>query len=183
MLPTKMSSLQIKDFVKNITFLSNVLSQSVQQGTKEDKIWRMMNAGECDTAHETFNRQFDALFGEDCPDSSGRLLHIRRGKLGMGLVTLYLSQIVLRPLSYLSAACSLMLPLTRLLPYVYLPDRSTAYTGLTSAVAAISILSSYYIDLTRLHLLTLCLPSYSISLSHIYLIILQSPATSHSQYS
>jgi hypothetical protein len=31
----------------------------------------------------------------------------------------------------------------RLLPYLYLPDRSTAYTGLTSAVAAISMLSSY----------------------------------------
>jgi hypothetical protein len=36
-----------------------------------------------------------------------------------------------------------MLPLYRLLPYLYLPDRSTAYTGLTSAVAAISMLSSY----------------------------------------
>jgi hypothetical protein len=34
-------------------------------------------------------------------------------------------------------------PLFRLLPYLYLPDRSTAYTGLTSAVAAISMLSSY----------------------------------------
>jgi hypothetical protein len=37
-----------------------------------------------------------------------------------------------------------MLPLFCLLPYVYLPDRSTAYTGLTSAVAAISMLSSYW---------------------------------------
>jgi hypothetical protein len=36
-----------------------------------------------------------------------------------------------------------MLPLFRLLPHLYLPDRSTAYTGLTSAVAAISMLSSY----------------------------------------
>jgi hypothetical protein len=50
---------------------------------------------------------------------------------------------VLRPLSYLGAARPLMLPLFRLLPYLYLPDRSTAYTGLTSAVAAISMLSSY----------------------------------------
>jgi hypothetical protein len=50
---------------------------------------------------------------------------------------------VLRPLSYLGAARPLMLPLSRLLPYLYLPDRSTAYTGLTSAVAAISMLSSY----------------------------------------
>jgi hypothetical protein len=36
-----------------------------------------------------------------------------------------------------------MLPLYRLLPYLYLPDCSTAYTGLTSAVAAILMLSSY----------------------------------------
>jgi hypothetical protein len=36
-----------------------------------------------------------------------------------------------------------MLPLSRLLPYLYLPDRSTAYTGLTSAIAAISMLSGY----------------------------------------
>jgi hypothetical protein len=51
--------------------------------------------------------------------------------------------VLLRPLSYLGAARPLMLPLYRLLPYLYLPDRSTAYTGLTSAVAAISMLSSY----------------------------------------
>jgi hypothetical protein len=37
---------------------------------------------------------------------------------------------VLRPLSYLGAARPLMLPLLRLLAYLYLPDRSTAYTGL-----------------------------------------------------
>jgi hypothetical protein len=44
---------------------------------------------------------------------------------------------------FLGAARPLMLSLFRLLPYLYLPDRSTAYTGLTSAVAAISMLSSY----------------------------------------
>jgi hypothetical protein len=37
----------------------------------------------------------------------------------------------------------LCFPFYRLLPYLYLPDRSTAYTGLTLAVAAISMLSSY----------------------------------------
>jgi hypothetical protein len=50
---------------------------------------------------------------------------------------------VLCPLSYPGAARPLMLPLFCLLSYLYLPDRSTAYTGLTSAVAAISMLSSY----------------------------------------
>jgi hypothetical protein len=51
--------------------------------------------------------------------------------------------LLLRPLSYLGAVRPLMLPLSRLLPYLYLPDRSTAYTGLTSAIAVISMLSSY----------------------------------------
>ena len=88
-----MNLLQIKNLVKNIASLSNVLPQSVQQGTKEDKIWCMMNAGERDTTHETFNCRFDAMFGEDCQDSSGRFLYIHRGKLGMGLVISYLSKI------------------------------------------------------------------------------------------
>jgi hypothetical protein len=51
--------------------------------------------------------------------------------------------VMLHPLLYLGAALSLMLPLSHVLPYLYLPDRSTAYTGLTSAVATISMLSSY----------------------------------------
>jgi hypothetical protein len=51
--------------------------------------------------------------------------------------------LLLRPLSYLGAARLLMLPLSRLLPYLYLLDCSTAYTGLTLAVATISMLSSY----------------------------------------
>src|ERR1700755_1139316 len=83
----------IKALVRDITTLLNALPQSIQQGTKDNKIWSMMNAGEHDTAHETFNRRFDALFGEDCRDASGHLLHVRRGKLGLGLVTSYLSKI------------------------------------------------------------------------------------------
>jgi len=43
--------------------------------------------------HETFNRRFDALFGEDCRDPHGRLHHVCQGKLGMGLIVLYLSKI------------------------------------------------------------------------------------------
>jgi hypothetical protein len=73
---------------------------------------------------------------------------------------------------FLWAARPLMLPLFRLLPYLYLPDRSAAYTRLTLAVAAISMLSSYRPNTVRLHLFALCLPSYFVSLSHVYLIIL-----------
>ncbi|KAF8815620.1 hypothetical protein BYT27DRAFT_7224858 [Phlegmacium glaucopus] len=83
----------IKTLVKDIITLSNFLPSSVQQGTKDDKIWSVMNSDECDTPHKTFNKHFDAMFGEDCRDSTGRLQYIHRGKLGLGLVSLYLSKI------------------------------------------------------------------------------------------
>ena len=82
----------IKTLVKNITALSNSLPQSVQQATKDDKIWSIMNAGQGKTAHETFNRCFDAMFGQECRDSTGCLEHIHKGKLRMGLVCSYLSK-------------------------------------------------------------------------------------------
>ena len=84
---------EIKTLVKAITTLSNALPQSVQQGTKEDKIWSVMNTEERETAHETFNKRFDAMFGEDCRDASGRLQYVRKGKLGLGRVCSYLSKI------------------------------------------------------------------------------------------
>lgn len=82
----------IKTLVKDITVLSNSLPRSVQQATKDNKIWSIMNAGQGETAHETFNRCFDAMFGQECRDSTGCLKHIRKGKLGMGLVCSYLSK-------------------------------------------------------------------------------------------
>lgn len=78
--------------VKEIGTLSSSLADSVPKGSRNDKIWSVMNAGERDTPHETFNRRFDALFGEDCRDSNGRLHHVRQGKLGMGLIVAYLSK-------------------------------------------------------------------------------------------
>ena len=83
----------IKSLVKEVTTLANSLSDTVLKGTKDDKIWSVMNSAEGETPHETFNRRFDALFGEDCRDSSGRLQYIRQGKLGLGLVIAYLSKI------------------------------------------------------------------------------------------
>jgi len=83
----------IKLLVKEIGILSNSLSDAMPKGSKDDKIWSVTNAEECDTPHETFNRRFDALFAEDCRDSDGRLHHLRQGKLGMGLVMSYLSKI------------------------------------------------------------------------------------------
>jgi hypothetical protein len=83
----------IKALLKEITAASNRLPSSIQQGSKNDKIWNVLNADAGETAHETFNKRFDALFAEDCRDPAGRLHYIRRGKLGMGLVCSYLSQI------------------------------------------------------------------------------------------
>ncbi|KAG6901321.1 hypothetical protein C0995_013613 [Termitomyces sp. Mi166 len=83
----------IQALVKTITALSSDLPLSVKQGSKSDKIWTVMNAGEGETLHETFNRHFDAMFGEDCRDSNGHLGYVRKGKLGLGLVCLYLSKI------------------------------------------------------------------------------------------
>src|ERR1700679_3115024 len=86
---------EIKTLIKSITTLSNTLphSSSVLQGMKEDKIWSVMNTEECETAHETFNKCFDAMFGEDCRDDTGRLKYVRRGKLGLGRICSYLSKI------------------------------------------------------------------------------------------
>jgi len=83
----------IKILVKEIGTLSNTLSDSVPKGSKDDKIWSVMNNEECETPHETFNRRFDAIFAEDCCDSNGRLHYVRRGKFGMGLIVSYLSKI------------------------------------------------------------------------------------------
>ena len=83
----------VKQLVKQIGALSSSLSDAIPKGSKDDKIWSVMNTKEGDTPHETFNRWFDVLFGEDCRDSDGRLHHIHQGKLGMGLIIAYLSKI------------------------------------------------------------------------------------------
>ena len=83
----------IKLLIKEINTLSNSLLDSVPKGSKDDKIWSVMNTEECDNPHETFNRRFDAMFAEDCQDSNGCLHHLRQGKLGINLVVSYLSKI------------------------------------------------------------------------------------------
>ncbi|KAF8231968.1 hypothetical protein L208DRAFT_1466550 [Tricholoma matsutake] len=84
---------KIKALVKVIATLSNHLPQSIPLSTKEDKIWTVMHTEEGKTAHETFNRHFDAMFGEDCRDTAGHLQHVCRGRLGLGNICTYLSKI------------------------------------------------------------------------------------------
>lgn len=84
---------EIKFLVKDIISLSNLLPLSIPQGTKGGKIWTVMKVDERDTPHETFNMWFNALFGEDCRDSGGRLHHITRGMFGIGCICSYLAKI------------------------------------------------------------------------------------------
>src|SRR5258708_19279296 len=91
--PQMPTSVTIKHLLKDISALSNTLSDAVPKGSKDDKIWSVLNTKEGDIPHETFNHRFNALFGEHCRDSGGRLLHVRHGKLGRGLVISYLSTI------------------------------------------------------------------------------------------
>jgi hypothetical protein len=84
---------EIKQLTKNVSTLSASLPPTVPKGTTKDKIWTVFHAEEGETAFETFNKRFDALFAEDCRDVGGRLPHIRQGKSGMGLVCTYLKKI------------------------------------------------------------------------------------------
>jgi len=107
----------IKLQVKEISILVKTLSDSVLKVSKGDKIWAVMNTEESENPHETFNRRFDAMFGEDCRDSNGRLHYLRQGKLGIGLVVSYLSKIdwtelSRRPWSVTSRGCTLASCLT-----------------------------------------------------------------------
>ena len=89
-----MSALEtVKSLVKEITALANTLLDAVPKGTKDNKIWSIMNTTEGDTPHETFNQHFDALFGEDCHDTGSCLQHVHQGKLRMSLVISYLLKI------------------------------------------------------------------------------------------
>ena len=90
-MPTSVANIRL--LVKEISTLSGSLLDSVPKGSKDDKIWSVMNTEELENPHETFNRRFDAMFAEDCRNSDGRLHHVRQGKLGMGLVVAYLSKI------------------------------------------------------------------------------------------
>ncbi|KAG6907260.1 hypothetical protein DXG01_009634 [Tephrocybe rancida] len=82
--------------VTNISTLSVTLPASVPLGTKEDKMYRVLNLEEGETPYATFNRRFDLLFKEDkdCRDEAGRLRYLRRGPFGVvKLCAYYLSSV------------------------------------------------------------------------------------------
>lgn len=82
-----------QSLIANIISLVNGLPRSIPLATKDDKIFEVMGSPEGESAWQTFNKRFDALFAEDCRDQHGRLHHIRRGKLGMDNICRYLAKL------------------------------------------------------------------------------------------
>lgn len=73
--------------------LTKLLPNTIPVATKDDKIFQVFtNIPLTDNPEEQwpiFNRRMDAIFGHELRDSSGRLLHVKRGKLGIELVLKY----------------------------------------------------------------------------------------------
>ena len=57
---------EINTLVAEICTHANALPLSVPNGSKDDKLWAIMNLDDGKTPHETFNKCFDAMFSEDC---------------------------------------------------------------------------------------------------------------------
>ena len=87
------SILDIQVSVSEIKVLCSELPMTVQNGSNRCKINQVLSLKEGESAWQTFNQRFNALFGEDCRDAASRLCHIRRGEFGMDKVNTYLSSI------------------------------------------------------------------------------------------
>ena len=83
----------IHQLVKNIMQLANALPPSIPKVTTKDKIQQVIHGPEGETPFKTFNKWYDALFGEDCHDSAGHLHHICQGRSGMGIICAYLKKL------------------------------------------------------------------------------------------
>ena len=81
----------IKTSISHITNLCKDIPMSIPIGNKRSKIHLVMTSNEEKDSWETFNKQFDALFTEDCHDGQGRLHHICCGEFGMDMIVQYLS--------------------------------------------------------------------------------------------
>ncbi|KAF5378354.1 hypothetical protein D9615_002986 [Tricholomella constricta] len=85
---------EILGLITNLSTLSATLPSNVPICTKEDKMYRVLNLPEGETAYFTLNRCFDLLFKEDLEcRKDGRLHYLRRGKDGIDKFCLYLRSI------------------------------------------------------------------------------------------
>ena len=78
--------------VDAITQLTKKLPSSVPEGKRDGKLyWVMTNDNyREETPWETFNKRFDATFGEDFWNAEGRLENVCHGQFGMDIITKYL---------------------------------------------------------------------------------------------
>jgi hypothetical protein len=76
----------VKSSISCITDLCKEILINVPIGNRRSKIYLVMTGDEGEDSWHTFNKQFDALFAEDCRDGQDRLHHICRGEFGMDLV-------------------------------------------------------------------------------------------------
>ena len=79
--------------MSEINVLCSKLPMTVQNGSNWCKINQVLSLEEGESAWQTFNQGFDALFREDCRDAAGRLCHICCGEFGMDKVNMYWSSI------------------------------------------------------------------------------------------
>jgi hypothetical protein len=83
---------RIKALIKSISVLSDSLPSSVLNATKNDKIYTVITMQKDGMVFETFNKQFDTLFAEDCHNLDGCLHYIHQGINDMGLMCVYLNK-------------------------------------------------------------------------------------------
>ena len=81
----------IRTSISHIINLSKDIPISIPIGNKRSKIHLVMTSNEGEDSLETFNKQFDALFAENCHDVPGWLHHICHGEVGMDMDIQYLS--------------------------------------------------------------------------------------------
>ena len=87
------SILDIQVSVSEIKILCSKLPVIVQNGSNRCKINQVLSLEEGELAWKTFNKRFDALFGEDCRVAAGQLCHIHCGEYGINKVNTHLSSI------------------------------------------------------------------------------------------
>ena len=61
------------DLLSNIISLAKTLPLSLPLATVDDRIYTVMTSVEGESLWATFNKWFDALFGEDCRNGDRRL--------------------------------------------------------------------------------------------------------------
>ena len=84
----------VRNYIQKVVYMGKCLPSTVALATEEDVVYRAFTSAEGESQWHTFNKWFDAVFGEDCRDANTKKLHlIRRGANGMELVSGYLESL------------------------------------------------------------------------------------------